>query len=283
MIDTPISSVASVLCPYQKRLEALFRELVATFPHVEPLAPACSYALSSGGKRLRPSIVWMVREALQSKNNVDFAAVAVELFHISSLITDDLPCMDDDDTRRGIPTVHKAFSEATAVLASFSLTAAGFEALSYIQDPFVVQYAVRHSSRAIGCSGLAGGQCLDLMPEHVDQKLITEIIDRKTVVLFDLAFVLGWICGGGSFDCVSEVSELARHFGRAFQIADDIFDRAQDIAADKKVNYSLCFGLEEARSAVHRSLDSFDECADRLGIVSSDLRAIIQGMRASVV
>ena len=272
------------LSPYQERLLQVFLSSLSILGEDSELRQACAYAMKSGGKRLRPAIVWMVAESLKSNVNVDKAALSVEFFHVSSLITDDLPCMDNDDYRRGVPTKHKAFSEATALLASFALTAAGFDGIASLSLPRdrsyeVLQTLVTRASRAIGGPGLIGGQYLDLNPPVITKEILEKIFDRKTCVLFDLAFVLGWLLGGGSFDKLERVSSMATSFGRAFQILDDIEDLEQDQKAGKKINFALAFGLEEAQKESRRYLDTFCSLIDDLGLGESPLRNLALVMR----
>lgn len=279
-----IKLASQILTPYQERLQNVFSSAIELFGVDSELRRACSYAMTSGGKRLRPAIVWMVAEALQGTTNVDLAALAIEFFHISSLVTDDLPCMDNDDFRRGVPTTHKEFSEQTALLASFALTAAGFEGLASLELPRersydILKTLVTRASRAIGGPGLIGGQYLDLNPPVITKEVLEEIFDRKTCVLFDLAFVFGWVLGGGSFEKLPDVSKLATYFGRAFQILDDIEDMAQDEAAHKRINFALCFGLEAAKEEARRYIDSFCVLAKDLGLEKSPLLSLTVAMR----
>lgn len=278
------SLAMKILSPYQERVSIVFEESLHLFGGDSELKEACSYAMKSGGKRLRPAIVWMVAEALHSKINVDLAALALEFFHISSLVTDDLPCMDNDDFRRGIQTTHRKFSEATALLASFALTAAGFEALSCISLPpndayDTLKLLVGKASRAIGGPGLIGGQYLDLNPPVLTKEKLEEIFDKKTCVLFDLAFSFGWILGGGEKDLLQDVSKLATCFGRAFQIVDDIEDLGQDAAAGKKINYAICFGVDEAKKEAGKLIDKFYSLAQKLELHESPLVALTLAMR----
>lgn len=273
-----------ILLPYQKRFQQVFLESLDFLGDDSEMRRACAYAMSSGGKRLRPAIVWMVAEALGSKENVDRAALAVEFFHISSLVTDDLPCMDNDDVRRGIPTTHKVFSEATALLSSYALTAAAFEGIASLKialdRPYdILQTLITRASRAIGGPGLIGGQFLDLNPPHVTKEIIEEIFDKKTGVLFDLAFLFGWLLGGGSFEKLDLISSLAKSFGRAFQIVDDIADMKQDERAGKKINFALCFGEEAAKEEARKYIDSFCALAQELGLAKSPLLSLATLMR----
>lgn len=279
-----IKLAVEILVPYQERLLHVFSSSIELLGEDSEMRKACSYAMNCGGKRLRPAIVWMVAEALHSQTNVDLAALSIEFFHISSLVTDDLPCMDNDDFRRGVPTTHKEFSEPTALLASFALTAAAFEAIALLKLPQdksyeILQMLVSRASRAIGGPGLIGGQYLDLNPPVITKQVLEVIFDRKTCVLFDLAFLFGWILGGGDFKKIQEVSTLATYFGRAFQILDDIEDMEQDKIAGKRINFALCFGVAAAKEEAKMYIDNFLSLAKNLGLGSSPLLTLIEAMR----
>lgn len=275
-----------VFGPYRTRFERVLVDIIPTLGEDVPVRKAIEYALTSGGKRLRPAIVWMVAEALRVPHSVDLAAIAVEFFHTSSLITDDLPCMDNDDFRRGVPTTHKVFPESVAIMASFALTAAGFELITRISLPperesLVLKPIYRSASLAIGLQGLIGGQQLDLEPKGFDIENITTIIDLKTGALFDVCFVFGWLFGGGAPDKLDQLHALSRHFGRAFQILDDIDDLEQDRAAGKRINYALLFGLEAARKQVRDHVNAFEALAAELGLGDTPLVLLARMMGAT--
>jgi geranylgeranyl diphosphate synthase type II len=281
--DALSAACVQVLTPYQQRLSEVFDTILPEFQDAPLLDKACEYAMRSGGKRLRPALVWMVAEALGTKNSVDLAALAVEFFHISSLVTDDLPCMDNDDYRRGIPTVHKVFPEAIAVLTSFALTAAGFEAIARVQvgdsiSSDVVRIAVLRASQAIGFSGLVGGQAWDLSPPDSQRSTLCTIIDKKTGALFELSFVLGWLFGGGDIQKIDDVVALAKSFGRAFQVVDDIMDVEQDRAANKLVNYAVCFGVSAASEFVQEELNTFQNLMKKLSLQSPPMMLLVDAM-----
>lgn len=285
--DSFARAALQILVPYKKRFDTCAPRILDSLGEDSTVRQAISYAMLSGGKRLRPAIVWMVAEALHTSQSVDLAAMAVECFHVSSLITDDLPCMDNSDLRRGVATTHKAFSEATAILASFALTSGGFELITKIPLPPSRQGEVLHAafskaSRAIGLHGLIGGQMIDLNPTKFDVETINTIIDRKTAALFELCFVFGWLFGGGVVDKLDDLQRLATHFGRAFQIMDDLDDLEEDRTAGKKINYALLFGAEEARIQVREHVEGFCSLANTLGLGESPLVTLASAMRIVV-
>jgi geranylgeranyl diphosphate synthase, type II len=285
-LDSFARVAGAILTPYQRRFEQAFDAVLPTLGDDVRVRQAIAYSLRSGGKRLRPAIVWMVSEALKPSPFVDLAAVAVEFFHSSSLIIDDLPCMDNDDFRRGVPTTHKAFSDAIAIMASFALTAAGFELISRSplgrnNEELVLRAVYQTASRGIGLQGLIGGQQLDLEPQGYDEEQIFKLIDLKTGALFDVCFVFGWLWGGGAVERIDELRQMSQHFGRAFQILDDIDDLEQDRAAQKKGNYAIAFGEEAAKAKIREYVDLFCSLAKRLGLEKSPLVTMTEAMRLS--
>jgi geranylgeranyl pyrophosphate synthase len=277
--------VKQVLAPYRSRFEAAFDQIVPSLGDEVEIRRAMAYAVQSGGKRFRPALVWMVAEALHSTVSVDRAALSVEFFHVSSLIIDDLPCMDNDDYRRGVATTHKAFAEHIAILASFALTAAGFELICGVptkNNSEALPIAFHEASRAVGLHGLIGGQQLDLAPSDDSGDAILRLIDLKTGVLFRLCFVLGWLFGGGDRSRLDEVRQLATFFGRAFQIMDDIDDIDQDRQAGKRGNFALVFGLQYALDEVRSYIDRFCVLAQTLGLGHSALVPLMKAMRRVV-
>ncbi len=198
------------------------------------LVQAMRYATIGGGKRIRPLLV----KATAQMFGVDAeaalrAGIAVESIHVYSLIHDDLPCMDDDAMRHGKPTVHKAFDEATAVLAGDALHAFAFEILSdpaVSADPFVLIELVRTLAAASGLHGMAGGQMMDLVAETSDFDLptITRLQQLKTGALLGAAIEMGAILGRVPPEGRSHLRGYARDIGLAFQIADDLIDHEGD-------------------------------------------------------
>jgi farnesyl diphosphate synthase len=202
----------------------------------DPLYAAMRHAAIGGGKRLRPLL--LVATAALFNVDRDAAvrvAAAVEAIHVYSLIHDDLPCMDDDDMRRGKPTVHRAFDEATAVLAGDSLHALAFEILAdpgTHPDPFVRSELIATLALASGPDGMAGGQMMDLEAEKADFDLptITRLQALKTGALIAASVEMGAILGRLPPEGRAHLKGYARDIGLAFQIADDILDVEGDEA-----------------------------------------------------
>lgn len=193
------------------------------------LYDAMRYSLLAGGKRLRPILVFEFCRMCGGdwKNAAPFAA-AIEMIHTYSLIHDDLPCMDNDDFRRGRPTNHKVFGEAMAVLAGDALLTDAFAVASEIQLPKQEQLslAIGVLSNCAGSFGMVGGQVLDILSEErlCTEQEVLDIQSRKTGALINAACVLGTIAGGGSEDQIAAAGGFAGLLGLAFQIRDDMLD-----------------------------------------------------------
>lgn len=197
-----------------------------------PLVRAMRYSLEAGGKRLRPILCMAASEAVGgSEADVMPAACALELIHTYSLIHDDLPAMDDDDLRRGKPTCHKVFNEATAILAGDALVTAAFEVLAarggdHGVDSLKYLQVVYLIARASGYSGMVQGQMMDLSFEGKTISLEElETLQRlKTGALIEVSLRAGAILGGGSPEQIAALGAYGRHIGLAFQMADDILN-----------------------------------------------------------
>ena len=204
------------------------------------LFTAMRYAAIGGGKRLRPLLVCAACDLFHVDRDAAMrVATAIECVHVYSLIHDDLPCMDDDDVRRGKPTVHKAFDEAIAVLAGDSLLAVAFETLAdeaTHTDPFVRIELVSELARASGPAGMAGGQMMDLAAEteSFDLPTVTRLQQLKTGALIGFCLEAGAIMGRVPPEGRSRLRGYARDIGLAFQIIDDLLDVEGDAAATGK-------------------------------------------------
>jgi farnesyl diphosphate synthase len=227
------------------------------------------HAAIGGGKRLRPLLVFGTA-SLFGVNRAAIArvATALECIHVYSLIHDDLPAMDDDDVRRGKPTVHKAFDEATAILAGDCLHALAFEILSdeaTHPDPFVRIELVGALAHASGPSGMAGGQMMDLEAEKAsfDLPTVTRLQAMKTGALISCAVESGAILGRVSPEGRTGLRGYARDVGLAFQIADDILDAEGDEAlAGKKLRKD-----DKAGKETFLSLLGLDRAREQAGLL----------------
>lgn len=245
LLDDELATIAA-------DVDAMFdRLLEAPADARAPLFEAMRHAAIGGGKRLRPLLVRAAARLFAVDPECALrAGVAVEAIHVYSLIHDDLPAMDDDAMRRGKPTVHIAFDEATAILAGDALHAMAFEILSDPQthaDPFVRAELISELARAAGPSGMAGGQMMDLAAEHqsFDLATVTRLQHMKTGALICWCVEAGAILGRVPHEGRAGLRAYARDIGLAFQIVDDLIDVEGDAAtAGKAVGKDADAGKE---------------------------------------
>ena len=227
------------------------------------LHTAMRYSLEAGGKRLRPVLVLAAAELLGAADDAALpAAVAIECVHTYSLIHDDLPCMDNDDLRRGRPTAHKAFDEATALLAGDALLTHAFALLAthYASQPALSRALIRELADAAGSRRLIGGQMEDLLAEKKTDATAEQlefIHLNKTAAMIEAALVMGGLVAGANEQDLAGLRAAGRHLGLAFQIIDDVLDATADSAtlgktAGKdakagKMTYVRLHGIDAAR------------------------------------
>jgi len=228
---------AAELSRYAGRVEAgIDRLLPPGGERPGRLHAAMRYALQAGGKRLRPVLVLAAADAFAERVADPLAAaVAIECLHTYSLIHDDLPCMDNDDLRRGRPTVHRAFDEATALLAGDALLTHAFALLAtgYAGQPALGQALLGILAEAAGSRRLIGGQMEDLLAERKPDATPDElefIHLNKTAAMIEAALLLGGRCGGASAAQLATLARAGRELGLAFQITDDVLDATADSA-----------------------------------------------------
>jgi geranylgeranyl diphosphate synthase type II len=262
-----------------RALEAALRELEGA-PH--PLDEAVPYALLGGGKRLRPAVVRLLCAQLGgADDDALLPAAAVECIHAYSLVHDDLPCMDDDDLRRGRPTCHRVYGEATAILVGDALQTLAFALLARTGDR-AADHA-RVLAEGAGHRGMVGGQALDLAAERVppDRAAVEEIHARKTAALFGAAAEMGAITAGAAEPARSSARAYGLALGRCFQATDDILDVTGDArtlgktpgkdARERKATLVAALGLEGARAEAGRLADLAREAARALPSREGDL------------
>ena len=241
------------------------------------LRDAMAYAVLNGGKRMRAALVFgAARMASGSHHDVAPSeemlrtAVAIELLHSYSLVHDDLPAMDDAATRRGLPSCHIEFDEATAILAGDALQTMAFEILADPRthgDTAIRIQLIATLAKAAGLQGMAGGQMLDLCAENrqFDLTETKQMQMMKTGALLSAAVICGGIVGGASAKLLAAQTAFARHLGLAFQIADDLLDYAGDAgvmgkpsgqdANRGKAGFVALMGLDEARQTARRMIE----------------------------
>lgn len=282
--------IAAYQAQCQARADAaLAALLVAPLSELERLYAAMRYSVINGGKRIRPLLVYAACEALGGRNEqADGAACAVELIHAYSLVHDDLPAMDDDDLRRGLPTTHIAFDQAAAILAGDGLQALAFEVLAdELRNPQAADTRLRMLSilaLAAGPAGMVGGQAIDLgsVGHKLDQTALELMHRHKTGALIEASVSLGALASGQADSAaLAALANYARAIGLAFQVQDDILDvesdtatlgkrQGADIARDKPT-YPALLGLDaakayalELRDQALNALQGFDQRAEPL-------------------
>jgi geranylgeranyl diphosphate synthase type II len=271
----------------QLRIDDTLRRLVpseSTPP--ESIHKAMRYSLFAGGKRIRPVLCMAAAEAVSdSPVGIESAACTLELIHTYSLIHDDLPALDNDDLRRGMPTCHKVFGEAMAILAGDSLLTLAFQVLAQISlEPERKVRLMEELAVAAGTvGGMIGGQVHDIEGErkHPSAELLEAIHKAKTGALLRASVRMGGIYAGADEDQLSALASYGEHVGLAFQIVDDVLDVEQPSEAlgktagkdaqQQKITFPAVYGLarsremaEEERMAAHLALRPFDERAERL-------------------
>ena len=254
------------------------------------LVEAMRYAAIGGGKRIRPLLLTATAEMLQVDRAMAVrASLAIEAIHVYSLIHDDLPCMDDDALRHGKATVHRAYDEATAVLAGDALHAFAFEVLAdpaLTGDPFTRAELVQCLATASGLSGMAGGQMMDIAAEtsQFDLPTVTRLQQLKTGALLGAAVEMGAILGRLPAEGRTHLRGYARDIGLAFQIVDDLLDHEgdeaaagkalrKDAAAGKQTFVSL-LGPERAREQARLLVDQAVAHVVQHGAEADTLRAL---------
>jgi len=225
------SGFIEVLKGFQSRFE---RELDRHIPAIDnsEINEAMRYAALDGGKRLRPFLLVNTAQIFDASSEAAWsAAVALECVHVYSLIHDDLPCMDDDDLRRGRPTVHKAYDEAVAVLAGDGLLTLAFEILSDLNLTAEIKIElISNLAQAAGTKGMIGGQGLDIRAEGHQQTIqsISKLLAMKTGALIRYAALAGGKIGGADEKQQVLLEDYASDLGLLFQITDDILDVTGD-------------------------------------------------------
>ncbi len=234
------------------------------------------YVIFAGGKRVRPCLVLAANEACGGtfvNKDAAHAGAAIEMLHTFSLIHDDLPCMDDDDFRRGKPTAHKAFNEALAVLGGDALCIFAFEILSKIGRIEIIN----EISSALGTKGMIGGQVVDIESEGkpVSKETVKYIHKNKTAALIKASVKTGALLANAPSDVINKLSSYGSHIGLLFQVIDDILDEesttetlGKDAGSDRargKATFPSVYGIEESKIYAKKLLEKAQADIEFLG------------------
>ena len=263
------------------------------------LRAAMRHAVFGGGKRLRSQLVLEACGAVRGEARHALApACALEMIHAYSLVHDDLPAMDDADTRRGQPSCHKAFGEAQAILAGDALLTLAFEILAcgdseihheaIYCEPVRQVRLIRLIAQAAGEAGMVGGQAVDIAwsdshNDGISGEQLLQMHARKTGALIRVSAEAGAIAGGGSEEQIAALRDYGRHLGRAFQIADDVLDvigdpaltgKASSDAENNKTTATALFGLKGAQQRAQQSRDAAIDNLKIFGSEADTLRAL---------
>ncbi|HUK73840.1 MAG TPA: farnesyl diphosphate synthase [Candidatus Bathyarchaeia archaeon] len=271
---------------------ALERLLPAATQYPASIHQAMRHSVFAGGKRLRPILCLEAAQMVHGcvPPGVEELGAALEMLHTYSLIHDDLPALDNDDLRRGRPTCHKVFGEATAILAGDALQTLAYEVLSKMQCPAEARVAIiAEVARATGTiDGMIGGQVMDLEAEHTrpDAATVEYIHRSKTGALLTASVVSGGIYAEASLSHIFSLREFGRNIGLAFQIVDDVLDVTQTSEqlgktagkdkAEEKATYPALFGIDASLKKADELVEKASAALDNFGEGGATLRELAQ-------
>ncbi len=261
----------TIIARVTEKLNTYFDRLSCDNSYPKNVVEAMKYSVLNGGKRVRAILCYEFCKVISGDENAALSsAAALEMIHAFSLIHDDLPCMDDDDFRRGKPSCHKKYGEAIALLAGDALEAYAFE---IIADDSLLSCEnriklIKELGVSVGVLGMIGGQVIDV--ENVGQEMSTELLEKmysmKTGALIKAACKMGAICGGASSEQLNFVEKYAENLGFAFQIIDDILDVVGDEkllgkpigsdAENNKFTYVTVHGVENSRAVAKKRTEN---------------------------
>lgn len=277
----------------EKTDSTLEKLLPASSLYPQSIHELMRYSCFAGGKRVRPCLVVAAFEACSGKSageDVFKAAAAIEMLHTFSLIHDDLPCMDDDDYRRGKKTAHKAFNEALAVLGGDALCIIAFEVLAGIGKVEIIS----EIARSLGTMGMIGGQVVDIESEGkpVDKDIVEYIHNNKTAALIRASINTGAMLAGATKAEIDKLSSYGTHVGLAFQVVDDILDEestteqlGKDAGSDRergKATFPAVMGLEQSKLYAKDLIDKAWEDIEFLGNKGYYLRELAEYIRVRI-
>ncbi len=285
------------LSEYEKKANLVNKALDELLPMEDTYPPiihqAIRYSVFAGGKRIRPVLALATAELFGGDlNEMMRAACALELIHTYTLVHDDLPAMDNDDFRRGLPTCHKKYGEDIAILVGDALQSLAFELIASCSEnekipPRRVLSVIKEIAAAIGTNGVIGGQVADTFSsaDNIDKETLDYIHNKKTGSLIRVSVKTGAILSGAGVDDQNRLDKYATHLGMAFQITDDILDitgneqeMGKPIGSDLKNNkatFPALYGMEEACKIAKREASLAINCLEHYGKKADFLRETV--------
>ncbi|MCX8095448.1 MAG: polyprenyl synthetase family protein [Caldisericia bacterium] len=250
-----------------------------------PIYPALNYAIKSGGKRLRPTL--LLASFSSFKENEDIAlpfAIAIELIHTYSLIHDDLPPIDNAETRRGKPSLHKVFGEDIAILTGDAFLTLAFEVMSKnknFKESLILKSIYEISSLA-GINGMVGGQVMDVMssPDEANEELLYYIHSRKTGCLIKASLKVGAILSETEDENIKLIENFGEKVGLTYQILDDIEDSKKNEEDEKRVTFTKFFGVEKSKEIALNLLDESLYIIKNLNLKNNILESFVYYLKS---
>ena len=251
-----------------------------------PIYPAISYSIKSGGKRLRPVLLMASYSSFKEEHEERTFpfAVGIELIHTYSLIHDDLPAMDNADTRRGKPSLHKVFGEDLAILSGDALLTLAFEVMSGVDfiKPELTLRCINEIAKNAGIEGMVGGQVMDVMtsPDETDEELIYYIHSKKTGALIKTALKIGAILSERGEKEIAIVEKFGEKVGLSYQILDDIEDAKKGTEDEDRPTFPKMFGIEKSKEIVSNLLDEAEDVLKELSLKNNILLSFVRYLKS---
>ena len=251
-----------------------------------PIYPAISYSIKSGGKRLRPVLLMASYSSFSEENEKKTLpfAVGIELIHTYSLIHDDLPAMDNADTRRGKPSLHKVFGEDLAILSGDALLTLAFEVMSSVDTikPELTLKCINEVAKNAGIEGMVGGQVMDVMtsPDETDEELIYYIHSKKTGALIKTALKIGVILAERGEKEISVIEKFGEKVGLSYQILDDIEDARKGTEDEDRLTFPKMFGIEKSKEIASNLLNEAQDVLKELSLKNNILFSFVEYLRS---